>query len=264
MKVLTWNVNRAGVSRRETWEMLRREDADIVLLQEVTALPRWIRWRYQCHWVTPRYFDGSHTRFSSAILSKGAIDATPYLASGLKWVDDIYQERYGWIIGCESTLEAGERFRVVGVHSPALRVPRDHYDDCDAVGVKLTNNPDLWFTDILHALLRAAGIGDETNWIVAGDFNTSVLLDEPKDRGNKETLCRLNGLGLVDCLSHFHCGAIPTFQDTSKTVRKQLDYCFVNGSMLKRLRQAKVPSHQEIFGSRPRLSDHLPILCEFN
>ena len=95
MKVLTWNVNKASRSRRETWEMLRREDADIVMLQEVTAVPSWIRWRYQCHWITPRYFDGRNAPFSSAILSKGAIDATPYLVSGLKWVDDIYRERYG-------------------------------------------------------------------------------------------------------------------------------------------------------------------------
>ena len=34
MKVLTWNVNKAGeLRRRELWEMVHREDADIVLLQ---------------------------------------------------------------------------------------------------------------------------------------------------------------------------------------------------------------------------------------
>ena len=37
MKVLTWNVNRASLSRRGVWERLEREDADIVLLQEVDA-----------------------------------------------------------------------------------------------------------------------------------------------------------------------------------------------------------------------------------
>jgi len=265
MKVLTWNVNRAGRSRQDTWEMVRREDADIVLLQEVTALPCWMRWRYQCHWVTPRYFDGSHARFSSAVLSKGAIDATPYLASGLEWVDDIYRGRCGWIIGCKSTLDSGERFRVVAVHSPAFRVPRDQYDDADAAGIKLTNNPDLWFTDILYALLRTAGIADDANWIVGGDFNLSVRFDEPKDRGNGETLRRLNCLGLTDCLSHAHGGAgvVPTFQHTSKAVEDQLDYCFVSPSMLGRLARVRVPDPQKVFGRKPRLSDHLPILCEF-
>ena len=76
MKVLTWNVNKAGESRRELWQMLKREDADIVLLQEVTGIPEWIRNRYQCHSISPRYFGGHNAPFSSAVLSKGSIDAT--------------------------------------------------------------------------------------------------------------------------------------------------------------------------------------------
>jgi len=183
MKVLTWNVNKAGESRRGLWEMLRREDADVVLLQEVTGIPRCIRDHYQCHWVT---------------------------------------------------------------------------------GIKLTNNRDLWFTEILWALLRNAGISDDTNWIVAGDFNSSVLFDEPIDTGNREIIERLNALGLTDCLSHSHRGPVPTFQHTSKSVDHQLDYCYVNAPMLRRLRKARVPNHEEVFYTTPRLSDHLPIVCEFN
>lgn len=200
--------------------------------------------------------DGRNAPFSSTVLSKVAIEATPYLVSGLKWVDDIYREGYGWIIGCESTLESGERFRIVAVHSPAFPVQRDHWAGKDVASIKLTNNPDLWFTDILYALLRTAGVGGDANWIVGGDLNTSVLFDEPKDRGNRETLRRLNSLGLTDCLSHFHCGAVPTFQHSSKTVEHQLDYCFVNPSMLERLTQARVPSREMVFHLKPRLSDH--------
>ena len=37
MKVLTWNASKAGESQRKLWEMAQREDADIVLLQEVTG-----------------------------------------------------------------------------------------------------------------------------------------------------------------------------------------------------------------------------------
>ena len=52
MKTLTWNVNRAGDSRLAAWEMLQREDADIVLLQEVGRIPDWIlrHYRYNCYW----------------------------------------------------------------------------------------------------------------------------------------------------------------------------------------------------------------------
>lgn len=264
MKVLTWNVNRAGKARRELWEMVQHEDADIVLLQEVTGIPEWILNGYQCHLVSPRFFRGHNAQFSTAVLSKGLIDATPYLESELEWVNRIHQERYGWIVGCEVTLGSGERFRVVSVHLPAFHIPPDQLADVDVSCLKLTNNPKLWFTEILWALLRAANISDDTNWIVGGDFNSSVLFDEPKDRGNREFVERLNSLGLTDCLSHFHDGPIPTFQHTTKKVEHQIDYCYVNRPMLGRLTEARVPHHEEVFHTEPRLSDHLPILCKFD
>ena len=264
MKVLTWNVNKAGESRRELWQMVQREDADIVLLQEVSGIPGWIRNQYQCHVISPRYFEGHNAPFSSAVLSKGSINATRYLESELEWVNKIYSERYGWIVGCEITLACGELFRVVAVHSPAFPIPRDQWTDVDVSAVKLTKNPELWFTEILWALLRSAGISDDTNWIVGGDLNSSVKFDEPKDRGNREIVGRLNALGLTDCLSHYHGGAVPTFQHSGKSIEHQLDYCYVNAPMLERLTQARVPSAEDVFHRRPRLSDHLPILCEFD
>ena len=264
MKVLTWNVNKAGVARRELWEMVQREDADIVLLQEVSGVPEWILNSYQCHLISPRYFEGHNAPFSSAVLSKGLIDATPYLESESEWINRIHQDRYGWIVGCKVTLGTGERFRVASVHSPAFHIPRGQWTDVDVSDIKLTNNPEIWFTEILWALLRAASISDSTNWIVGGDFNSSVLFDEPKDRGNREIIERLNSLGLTDCLSHFHDSPIPTFQHTKKSVEHQLDYCYVNMPILGRLTEARVPRHEDIFHRNPRLSDHLPILCEFD
>ena len=264
MKVLTWNVNKAGEVRREVWEMVQREDADIVLLQEVTGVPGWILNGYQCHLIRPRYFGGHNAPFSSVVLSKGLIDATPYLESELEWVNRIHQERYGWIVGCEVVLSSGERFRVISVHSPAFCIPRAQWAGVNVTGIKLTNNPELWFTEILWALLHAASISDDTNWIVGGDFNSSVLFDKPKDRGNREIVGRLSSLGLTDCLSHVHHGPIPTFQHTTKSVAHQLDYCYVNGPMLRRLREARVPRQEDVFHRTPRLSDHLPILCEFD
>ena len=46
MKVITWNVNKASLSRDGVWTMLEQEDADIVLLQEVTRIPDEILRRY--------------------------------------------------------------------------------------------------------------------------------------------------------------------------------------------------------------------------
>ncbi|MDE2721629.1 endonuclease/exonuclease/phosphatase family protein [Candidatus Palauibacter polyketidifaciens] len=259
MKLLTWNVNKAGKARRELWETVQREDADIVLLQEVTGIPMWIQDRYECHPVSPRYFRGHNAPFSTAVLSKGSIDATPYLESGSAWVDRIYTERYGWIVGCKTTLDSGERFHVVSVHSPSFPIPPRLWTDVDVSGIKLVTNPRLWFTEILWALLRAACISDDTNWIVGGDFNRSV-----KHKGGQELIDRLKTLGLTDCLSHHHGGPAPTFQTWTKSVRHQLDYCYVNTPLLERLSEARVPRHEEVFDRKPRLSDHLPILCTFD
>ena len=264
MKVLTWNVNRAGESRTELWKFLQSEDADIVLLQEVIGIPRWIWKHYQCFSISPRYYEGGNAAYSTAVLSKGPIDATPYLSSELEWVNKIYTEHPGWIIGCETTLSTGEQFRVISVHLLAKSVPRELWADVDVSGIKLTNNPDIWLTEILYALLSTSKVADGTNWIVAGDFNSSVKFDFPVDKGNREIVYRMGALGLTDCLSHFHSGAVPTFQNPrGKVVEHQLDYFYVNAPMLDRLKQARVPDCEEVFNRNPRLSDHLPVVCEF-
>ena len=103
------------------------------------------------------------------------------------------------------------------------------------------------------------------NWIVGGDFNSSILFDLPKDRGNREVIRRLNALGLTDCtVSHFYGESVPTFRQARGSIKHQLDYCYVNADLLERLACARVLSRQEVFGSMPKLSDHLPIVCEFD
>ncbi len=264
MKVLTWNVNRAGKSRLGLWKKVLREDADIILLQEVTGIPEWIRSHYQCHQIRPRYFEGTNAPFATAVLTKGAIDSTPYLKSALEWVNKIKAEQYGWIVEDVITFNSGERFQVVAVHVLPTKIPQNQWTDLDVTGVKLNNNPDLWFTEILWTLLRTANITNDRNWIVGGDFNTSVRLDIPRNRGNQEIIDRLNSLGLTDCLSHYHHGGVATYQNMNKVVKHQLDYCYVNATMLDRLTQVRVPKHEEVFDQKPRLSDHLPIVCEFD
>lgn len=266
MKVLTWNVNRATESRTGLWEMVQREDADIVLLQEVNRIPDSILSQYQCHQIRPRYFNGDSTFYSSAVLSKGTINTNPYLKSDLEWINKIHEEHYGWIIDCVITLSSTERFMVVAVYIPPYPIPRDRWAETDVSGVKLTQNPDIWFTEILWKLLCTASISKDTNWIVAGDFNTSVRLDFPIERGNQEIINRLKSLGLIDCLNHSHNGVVPTYEnkDINKTVVHQLDYVFVNTPMQERLIRSRVPNHTDVFGQTPRLSDHLPVVCEFS
>ena len=243
MKVLTWNVNQARESKAELWKVIQGEDADIVLLQEVIGIPKWIWKQYQCFSISPRYYEGGNAAYSTAVLSKRPIDATPYLSSELEWVNKIYTAHPGWIIGCETTLSTGEQFRVISVHLLAKSVPRELWEDVDVSGIKLTNNSKIWLTEILYGLLNTSTlVGDDKNWIVAGDFNSSIKFDFPTDKGNREFVCRMGTLGFTDCLSHFHSGAVPTFQTPrGKVVEHQLDYFYVNAPLLDRLKQARVP-----------------------
>lgn len=181
MKVITWNVNRASLSRYGVWSRLEQEDADIVLLQEVTRIPDSIRQQYggNVHAVRPRYFGGHDAPSQTVILSKWSLSAEPFLFSNLDWVNKIHSERYGWILGCEIIDDVGARFYVVAVHIPAFHVPRQHYEGKDVAAIKLKNNPKLWFTESLWSLLQNADITDDTNWIVGGDFNSSVKFDCP-------------------------------------------------------------------------------------
>ena len=265
MKVLTWNVNKASTSRSRVWKRLENENADIVLLQEVTRIPDKVLAQYggNCHAVFPRFFDGRDARFQTVVLTKWAINKRPFLNSDLEWVDRIHRERYGWILGCEVIDDAGVRYRVVSVHAPAFHVPKKCLDGIDVSTVKLKNNPKLWFTEILWSLLKNASIADDTNWIVGGDFNSSVTFDEPRNRGNREIVERMTKLGLTDCLSPGAVNPVPTFQQTSKRVDHQLDHLYMNEPLRQRLEVARVPDRTEVFDQKPRVSDHLPIVCEF-
>jgi len=264
LKVLTWNVNRAAESRPALWDAVRREEADIVLLQEVRGVPADLQSSYNFRVAAPRYFDGSDAPFATAILSKWEMDTRPFLKSQLGWVNRIQSQHHGWILESEVTTGLGITLRVVSVHSPAFPIPTKKLKDADVASIKLANNPRLWITEILWSLLRDLDTPEETNWIVGGDFNSSVLFDKPKDRGNGEIIRRMNALGMTDCLSHDSGQPVPTFRHAGGSISHQLDYCYVSAGLLERLRCARVLSRQEVFGPTPKLSDHLPIVCEFD
>ena len=203
MKVLIWNVNRTGASRHAVWAIIQREAPDIALLQEVTGLPRWVKERYQSHLVAPRYFSGHRANFKSAILSKWPMDTTPFLASSLYWVNAIHWERCGWLLGSEVMRGDGGRLRLISVHSPVFSIPNEALEDVDVSPINLTNNPKLWFTEILWSLLREADLDKNTGWIVGGDFNSSLLFDVPVDKGTRSHRLR----PLLPRLAHTYVSA---------------------------------------------------------
>ena len=155
-----------------------------------------------------------------------------------------------------------EPIRLIAVHSPAFPIPAETLKGVDISSIKLTHNDDLWFTEVLWSLLRHSNPCNRIHWIVAGDFNCSVLFDQPTERGNRQVVDRMNVLGFMDCLScHSYAKSVPTFRHSLGSVIHQLDYCYVNPPLLIRLKRARVPDRSEVFDKG--LSDHLPIICEF-
>ena len=151
MNILTWNVNKASLSRSELCKAVRCEHADIVLLQEATRIPDWnlAHYSFNCNSMHPRFFDGRNAWFQTMVLTKWAMNKRSFLTSELEWVNKIHAERYGWILGCEVVHDAGARFRVVSAHAPAFHVPWKFLEGVHLSSIKLQNNPKLWFTEIL-------------------------------------------------------------------------------------------------------------------
>ena len=71
-------------------------------------------------------------------------------------------------------------------------------------------------------------------------------------------------LGLVECLRHKQGALTPTFRNTSNGgIVHQMDHLFVTEVLAQRLTACDTGSRDRVFGSHPRLSDHLPVVADF-
>jgi endonuclease/exonuclease/phosphatase family metal-dependent hydrolase len=104
---------------------------------------------------------------------------------------------------------------------------------------------------------------NELPWIVAGDLNSSVTFDKPRPRGNQEIQDRMSDLGFTECLN-FHQGELtPTFKNPSnKQIVHQMDHLFVTEHLRSKLLSCTIGDADRVFTGS--LSDHLPIIAEFN
>ncbi len=261
MKVITWNVRRA-TEGSDVWGVLSKSNPDIAILQEVGSLSKEVLDRYQAFSKNPRNRNGNDQTFQTVILTKGKLVSELPLVSEFDWVNSEYTHYSGNIVGHEITTGADERFNVLSVYSPAWHIPNENLRDVDVGVIRLQNNPNLYCTEILWSLLRNSAITNNSNWIVSGDFNSSVTFDATWGAGNQEIVDRMNGLGLRDCLSHYSDTLVPTFRNASNgQVIHQLDYVYVNQPLLSRLGYSKVLDKEGVFENR--LSDHLPIETKF-
>lgn len=264
MRVVTWNCRRAS-AQSALWCYLDELDPDIAMLQEVCGMPAALRDKYDIKLAVPRTKAGGPQAFASALLVKGSIGSPVQLSSPHDWVCGQLASFQGNILSHEVAVGGAFSMTAVAAYSPAWPVSRSVYAGEDITDVKLSQNPDVWVTDILTAALRNAQIDGKSAWIVAGDFNACETFDSWKGgpRGNREWLDRMTDIGFTECLRHHQGQLTPTFRGPRRDAPNcQIDHMFVNQALASRLIRCSVGDADRVYGQS--LSDHLPVIADFD
>lgn len=263
MRIVTWNVRRA-TAKSAVWDQFAALSADIALLQEVTSFPQCLRSDYDIRFEHAAGKSGDSYRFGSALLVRGTIGSPVLLHSEREWVNKELDRFSGNLFGNRITLTSGNSLSVINVYSPAWPIDRQRLTGIDTAPVQLTQNRDLWVTDLLWDALK--GLDLRTNKVVvAGDFNMSETFDAWRGgpRGNREYLDRMQALGLIECLRATTGQLTPTFRNPRDgKIIHQIDHLFVSDPVATYLKSCKTGDQSYIFGHA--LSDHLPIIADFD
>ena len=237
------------------------------MLQEVGRIPDHVTRAYASATGTASDYDGRPLSFNTALLVKGTIDGDLELSSPVEWVARELQFFRGNFVSMRVTLSGGARFGVISVYIPAFPIDKSRLAGIDTKGIQLEHNRKVWVTEILWASLKAMNIRNTDRLIVGGDFNSSETFDTmwgKKPRGNLEIIQRMNALGLYDSLRSHQGQLTPTFRSRTGSPIHQIDHMYMTTALLKQLTQCEVGSAVRVFGVKPTLSDHLPIVADFD
>ena len=265
MRLVSWNMRRATMENASVWEYFSSFDPDLALLQEVNSIPEAVTAGYRTLFRVATGKTGGRQPFGTAILARASELNKLILDTDWAWVNQELRRFQGYFVTAMVELNVGLRLHVMSVHSPAWPIDRDRLKDIDTQGVRLTENPDVWGTELVWAMLRRQDL--QTNdWVVGGDFNSSETFDtmwSGGPRGNGEFLERMRTLGLTEALRHMQGKLTPTFRNScGGRVIHQLDHVFVGTRILENLVECYVGDHERVFGQS--LSDHLPVIAEIN
>lgn len=269
MKVVSWNMKSAR-AESAAWRYLRELDPDIALLQEVGEVPADLAGSAS-RTAFPVRRSGTRQAFQTVVLARHGFASEAgeefRIESNRKWVNEELARFAGNIVAGEAATGScsGTRTHAVSVYSPPWPIPRSRLAAVDTRGVQLQHNDDIWLSDLLCDALGCRATLKDENWIVAGDFNAAPTFDDgPRgNRGNREWLDRMRVIGLVECLATSAGQPTPTFRHSRGSVRHQIDHLFVTRPLLDRLKDCRVPPHEEIWRTDGALSDHLPVIADF-
>jgi hypothetical protein len=239
-------------------------DPDIALLQEVGALPESVLAAYEWRGQAAVGKTGRAQSFQTGILSRYRFGERVHLCNSEDWVAAELAGFAGNLVAYEILPSEGATVTAVSVYSPAWPVARTRLAGIDTSRVQLTQNRDVWVSDVLWASLLPSGLTERGNWIIGGDFNLSETFDlwSGGPRGNAEYLDRMRQLGLVECLRDTARALTPTFRNPSGgAIKHQIDHLFVTSALAGRLSACRTGELERVFGSG--LSDHLRIVADF-
>jgi hypothetical protein len=74
----------------------------------------------------------------------------------------------------------------------------------------------------------------------------------------------MNALGFRDCLRAFTGQLTPTFRSPRGELIHQLDHLYATAPLFASLTQCGLGSAERVLQSKPSLSDHLPIVADFD
>lgn len=263
MRIVSWNMNKATIKRIKSWEYISNLNPDLVLLQEVNSIPDFIENDFDVFYQKATNKNDLPQKFGTAILVKGKILNSIQLETESEWINKKLKHLSGNFVAVKVILRDGFQANVISVHSPAWEINPMGLEASELNKIKLENNSGLWGTELVWLAVKNFVSKHNQPLIVGGDFNSSPTFDFPKNRGNQEFLDRMSALELKECLFHSKARLIPTFRNAgNKKIIHQIDHLFVTASFIKNLRNCKAEEIDTIFGNS--LSDHLPIIADFN
>jgi endonuclease/exonuclease/phosphatase family metal-dependent hydrolase len=259
MKIVSWNMRRATTAS-PAWQYFRELNPDVALLQEVGGLPRTLTQYHVAKDFAARKQSGRQ-KFSTVVLSRFPIARELDLKSDVEWVTELYEGFRGNILHCSIEIPSIGHCTLVSVHSPAWPIPINASWP-DVAKIKLTQNSQLWLTEILWSLLQTTMPQIAGHWIIGGDFNSSETFDSwpGGPRGNREIIDRMTMLGLTECLRAKSGRLVPTFINAkNKAILHQMDHLYVSKHIFSELESCETGNEARVF--RDGLSDHLPIIA---
>lgn len=260
MRVISWNIRKATKTSL-AWKILTDLDPDVILLQEVSSIPRTIKDIFDIKFHLAIGKTGKPQDFGTAVFVKGKIINELPLCSEYDWVNQELKYFAGNLTSYIVKPTRGPILNIISVYSPAWPIDTSRYQGIDIAKVKLKNNKKLWVTEILWSALKNASLVDAP-WIVGGDFNCSETFDLTFSSGNREILDRMEALGFTECLRAYNGKLTPTFRNPrDNKIAHQIDHMFITSTPLLKLENCTVGDQIFIFGKS--VSDHLPIITNF-